>query len=113
MSEENEIILHVTTQTGEQHELVALDGWRAMEVIRDYGLPIKAECGGACSCATCHVYVDEDWLDKLVEPTEEEEDMLDEAFEVQDNSRLSCQILMSDELSGLKLTLAAGSQPDD
>lgn len=113
MSDENEIILYVTTQTGEKHELQALRGWRAMEVIRDYGLPIKAECGGACACATCHVYVDEAWVDKLVEPTGEEEDMLDQAFEVQDNSRLSCQILMTEELSGLKLTLAPGSEPDN
>jgi 2Fe-2S ferredoxin len=113
MSDTKEIILKVTTQNGEKHELIALDGWRAMEVIRDYGLPIKAECGGACSCATCHVYVAENWLEKLVPPTDEEEDMLDEAFEVQENSRLSCQILMSDQLSGLELQLAPGSQPDD
>ncbi len=107
-----DIILNVTTMDGEDHALVALEGWRAMEVIRDYGLPIKAECGGACSCATCHVYVDRAWLDKLVPPSQEEEDMLDEAFEVQDNSRLSCQILMTPELNGLHLCLAPGSEPD-
>ncbi len=112
MADEKEIILHVITQSGQRHELIALDGWRAMEVIRDYGLPIKAECGGACSCATCHVYVAQNWVDQLIPPTSEEEDMLDEAFEVQENSRLSCQILMSDALSGLCLTLAPGSQPD-
>jgi len=112
MSEKKEIILHVTTQDGAKHKLIALDGWRAMEVIRDYGLPIKAECGGACSCATCHVYVADNWSDKLIEPTTEEEDMLDEAFEVQENSRLSCQILMSEELSGLEIKLAPGSEPD-
>ncbi len=111
-TDDTEIILNVTTQSGEKHELVALDGWRAMEVIRDYGLPIKAECGGACSCATCHVYVDAKWQDKLFSPTEEEEDMLDEAFEVQENSRLSCQILMSEALSGLSVTLAPGSEPE-
>ncbi len=107
-----EIILNVTTQDGKDHALLALGGWRAMEVIRDYGLPIKAECGGACACATCHVYVDPAWLDKLVPPTEEEENMLDEAFEVQDNSRLSCQILMRPGFNGLHLTLAPGSEPD-
>ncbi len=112
MSEQKQIILHVTDQQGKVHELIALDGWRAMEVIRDYGLPVKAECGGACSCATCHVYVDDDWVDKLIAPDEDEEDMLDEAFEVQENSRLSCQILMSEDLSGLKLKLAPGSEPD-
>ncbi|PHS28309.1 MAG: ferredoxin [Robiginitomaculum sp.] len=97
---------------GEEHHLLALPGWRAMEVIRDYGLPIKAECGGACACATCHVYVDPDWSDKLVPPTEEEEGRLDEAFVVKNNSRLSCQILMSPALNGLHLTMAPGSEPD-
>ncbi|MFX4221312.1 MAG: 2Fe-2S iron-sulfur cluster-binding protein [Thalassobaculum sp.] len=77
-----------------------------MEVIRDWGLPILAECGGACACATCHVYVDEEWLDKLPPRSEEEEEKLDEAFDVRDNSRLSCQILMSDELDGLHVTIA-------
>jgi len=112
MSDEKPIVLKVTDQTGQTQELVALDGWRAMEVIRDYGLPIKAECGGACSCATCHVYVADEWLEKLEPPTPDEEDMLDEAFEVQENSRLSCQILMSECLSGLHLKLAPGSEPD-
>lgn len=112
MTENREIILNVTTMDGEDHHLIALEGWRAMEVIRDYGLPIKAECGGACACATCHVYVDPKWSDKLVSPTEEEEDRLDEAFEVKENSRLSCQILMSPALNGLHLTLAPGSEPD-
>jgi len=98
--------LIVTDREGVVHELEALEGWRAMEVIRDYGLPIKAECGGACSCATCHVYVAGHWLEKLFPPREEEIEMLDQAFHVQDNSRLSCQILMSDTLDGLEVTLA-------
>jgi 2Fe-2S ferredoxin len=101
--------LHVTDRDGEAHKLEALEGWRVMEVIRDNGLPIKAECGGACACATCHVYVDSDWFRKLPEMLEEEEEMLDEAMAVEPNSRLSCQILMSDELDGLKVTLAPQS----
>ena len=101
----------VTDQSGETHELEAIEGWRVMEIIKDYGLPIKAECGGACCCATCHVYVDEDWRDKLYPPTDEEIDMLDEAMDIEDNSRLSCQILMSEELDGLKLTLAESARP--
>ena len=105
--------LYVTDQNGAEHELDGLDGWRVMEIIRDYDLPIKAECGGACSCATCHVYVDPNWLDKLFDKTDEEEDMLDEAFEVQENSRLSCQIIMNADLDGLKVTLAPGSHPED
>lgn len=100
--------IYVTDPDGIEHELEGPDGWRVMEIIRDHGLPIKAECGGACSCATCHVYVDENWLDKLVDPTDEELEMLDEAFEVEDNSRLSCQILLSEELDGLKVTIAPG-----
>lgn len=102
----------VTDQKGNTQELEALEGWRVMEVIRDYGLPIKAECGGACSCATCHVYVDDAWVAKLYPPLDEEIDMLDEAFEVQDNSRLSCQILMEEQFDGLKVTLAPGTEPD-
>ncbi len=98
--------IYVTDQKGEEHELDAIEGWRVMEIIRDHGLPIKAECGGACACATCHVYVDEDWEDKLVEIGDEEEEMLDEAFEVEDNSRLSCQLIMTEELDGLKVKLA-------
>ena len=77
-----------------------------MEIIRDHGLPIKAECGGACACATCHVYVDEEWQSKLPEPTDEEIDMLDSAMEVEDNSRLSCQLIFQPDYNGLKVTLA-------
>ena len=98
--------LIVTDQKGNTQELEAVEGWRVMEIIRDYGLPIKAECGGACSCATCHVYVDEAWLDKLAPMREDEEEMLDEAFNLQDNSRLSCQIIMDDDLDGLHVILA-------
>ncbi|MCK5284076.1 MAG: 2Fe-2S iron-sulfur cluster binding domain-containing protein [Alphaproteobacteria bacterium] len=98
--------IYVTDLEGVEHELDAVEGWRVMEIIREHGLPIKAECGGACACATCHVYVDETWMDKLTEMKEEEEKMLDEAFDLQENSRLSCQIIMSKELDGLKVTLA-------
>ena len=103
----------VTDQDGVVHELEGLDGWRAMEVIRDWGLNIKAECGGALSCATCHVYVDKDWLDVVGAPSDEEEDMLDSVGDVKSNSRLSCQILLSEELDGLKLTLtpSASNEP--
>lgn len=98
----------VVDREGAEHPLEALEGWRVMEVIRDWGLPIKAECGGACSCATCHVYVDEGWLDRLPAKSADEEDMLDACFEVAENSRLACQILMNPELDGLKVTLAPG-----
>lgn len=103
----------VTDPNGVEHNLEGLEGWQVMEIIRDHGLPIKAECGGACCCATCHVYVDEAWLSKLVEPSLDEQDLLeDRAEQIQDNSRLSCQILMREDLDGLRVTLAPGSQPD-
>jgi ferredoxin, 2Fe-2S len=100
------MMVRVTDRDGQERELEALEGWRLMEVIRDWGLPIKAECGGACSCATCHVYVDPDWIAKLHPPLAEEIERLDDAFDVRPNSRLSCQILMSEALDGLKVTLA-------
>jgi ferredoxin, 2Fe-2S len=99
--------IYVTDLKGKEHALDAPPGWRVMEIIREHGLPIKAECGGACACATCHVYVDESWVAKLAPRHAEEEAMLDEAFDLRENSRLSCQIIMSEELNGLKLTLAA------
>ena len=62
---------------------------------------IEADCGGACACATCHVYVDEKWFGKLQKKEDEEQDMLDMAFEPKKNSRLACQITATDELDGL------------
>ena len=96
----------VTDQDGVTHELEGLDGWRAMEVIRDWGLNIKAECGGACSCATCHVWVDQDWYGKTGKATEDEEDLIFSTMDQRPTSRLSCQIILNDNLDGLRLTLA-------
>lgn len=62
---------------------------------------IEAECGGACACATCHVYVDDQWRERVGPPAEMEEDMLDFAFDVRESSRLSCQIKVTPELDGL------------
>ena len=66
---------------------------------------IDADCGGGMACATCHVYVNEDWIDKLSAKEDGEEDMLDMAFEPKSNSRLSCQITVSDELDGLVVSI--------
>ena len=66
---------------------------------------IDADCGGAMACATCHVYVKEEWFDKLPKKEDGEEDMLDMAFEPNKFSRLSCQILISDELDGLTVSM--------
>lgn len=106
----------VTDRDGRDHALDALPGWSVMEVIRDHAgrdesLAIKAECGGAMACATCHVYVDAAWAGRLPARGEEEEEMLDGAFDVRDNSRLSCQLLMNEGLDGLKVALAPGSEP--
>ena len=99
--------LIVTDCEGREHVLEALEGWRVMEVIRDWGTPIKAECSGAGICGTCHVEVDKDWLDLLPEPNDEELDALDKLPTAQENSRLSCQILMREELDGLRVSLTA------
>jgi 2Fe-2S ferredoxin len=96
----------VTDQAGETHELEGLEGWRAMEVIRDWGLDIKAECGGSCTCATCHVWVNDGWYDKLAAPSDDEEDLIFSTLDQKPNSRLSCQIILSEALDGLELTLA-------
>lgn len=98
--------IFVTDLDGVEHALDAVEGWRVMEIIRDHGLPIKAECGGCCACATCHVYVDAQWADRLHEMSEDEEYMLDDVFDLQDNSRLSCQLIMNEDLNGLKVKLA-------
>jgi len=100
------MIVNITDRKGKTHELEAPEGWRLMEVIRDYGLPIKAECGGACACATCHVYIDSKWENKIPAKSEDEDDMLDEAFELKNNSRLSCQIILNETMDGLTATLA-------
>lgn len=97
--------IHVIDHDGAEHELEALPGWRVMEIIRDWELPIKAECGGACACATCHVYVSDEWFGRLPEKTDEELDQLANLKDQRPNSRLSCQLLMSDELDGLQVTL--------
>ncbi len=87
---------------GTRHEVEAESGMTVMEAAVKNEVPgIAAECGGACACATCHVYVEEDWRDKVGRPSESEEDMLDFAFDVRENSRLSCQIRVTDELDGL------------
>ena len=87
---------------GNTRAVEAEAGSTVMETAIRAGVPgIVAECGGACSCATCHVHVDEAWSGKVGPPSAMEEDMLDFAFDVKPTSRLSCQIKVSDELDGL------------
>lgn len=87
---------------GTQHIVEVNTGLSVMEGAIDNGVPgIEAECGGACSCATCHVYVDPAWVAATGNAEHLEKDMLECAMDLQDNSRLSCQIEVSDELDGL------------
>ncbi len=87
---------------GTHFEVEAENGSTVMENAIKNAVPgIEAECGGACACATCHVYVDDAWIAKTGEPEAMEEDMLDFAYDIQPGSRLSCQIKVSDELDGL------------
>ena len=91
---------------GTEHAVEVKKGLSVMEGAVKNNVPgIDADCGGACACATCHVYVDEAWRDKTGEPSAMEESMLDFADEVQPNSRLSCQIRVTDALDGLVVRL--------
>ena len=95
-----------TDRKGAEHTIEGRDGWSVMEILRDAGLDVAAECGGACACATCHVYVTGDWIDKLPAKSEAEVDMLDMALAVEPTSRLSCQVICSDTTDGIKVTVA-------
>jgi ferredoxin, 2Fe-2S len=91
---------------GEEHIVEATVGNSVMQEAVNNGVPgIDADCGGACSCATCHVYVDSAWKSKIEEASEIEKDMLEIASEVKESSRLSCQINISDALDGLIVRL--------
>ena len=84
------------------------NGLTVMEGAIQNDIPgIDADCGGSMACATCHVYVEEKWLDKILKAEEAEVDMIDMAYEPKKNSRLSCQLIVTDELDGLKVTTPA------
>jgi 2Fe-2S ferredoxin len=101
--------LFVTDLDGVEHSIDAMLNWTVMEIIRDGDLAMRAECGGSCACATCHVYVAKEWQNRLPEMQGEERDTLDGGFEVEPNSRLSCQLIMTPDLDGLKVTLTQDS----
>ena len=87
---------------GKEHVVEVQNGLTVMEGAVQNNIPgIDADCGGSMACATCHVYVKEDWFDKINKKNEGEDDMLDQAYEPKKNSRLSCQIIVSDDLDGL------------
>ena len=92
--------------SGNSHTIEIANGLSVMEGAVQNNIPgIDADCGGGMACATCHVYVNEEWLDKLPVKEDGEEDMLDMAFEPKQNSRLSCQLIVSDELDGLVVNI--------
>ncbi len=92
--------------SGKSHTINVENGLTVMEGAVQNDIPgIDADCGGAMACATCHVYVKEDWFNKVNSKTEGEEDMLDQAHEPKKNSRLSCQLIVNEELDGLIVNL--------
>lgn len=99
--------LTVINREGEERSIEAESGLTVMELIRDNGFDqLLALCGGCCSCATCHVYVDDSFADKLPELSPDESDLLDSSDHRTAQSRLSCQLTFNDALDGLKVTIA-------
>lgn len=98
--------VRVIDRDGVEQEVSAPSGAVLMEPLRDMDNGVAAICGGMCSCATCHVYVDEEWVAKLPAPMSDEGDMLGDLVSRRENSRLSCQIVLNDTLSGLKVQIA-------
>ncbi len=98
-------VINVIDTNNKTHVLEAVEGWRIMEIIREHGLPMEGLCGGACACATCHVIVADDWTNKLYSARDEEEDTLDTVPNLMPSSRLSCQLIYSEELDGLTVAL--------
>lgn len=102
--------LSVRLEGGPHREHAAITGLHLVELMRAHGLPVKAECGGAGVCATCHIRVPPPWRDMLAPPTEEELAKLDEIPEADEDSRLACQIVMTEALDGLEVELRTDSQ---
>ncbi len=99
-------LLRVIDRDGQEHQVEGKIGDKVMETLRDLEYGVAAICGGMCSCATCHVYVDADWLKRLPEPMSDERELLMELSHYEDNSRLSCQIDFTPALDGLRVTIA-------
>ena len=95
---------------GTPKEVDAPLGLSVLEIAHKHGVDIEGACEGSLACSTCHVVVDPSWYAKLAEATEDEEDMLDLAFDLQETSRLGCQIIMTEALDGLVVKLPAGSR---
>lgn len=99
--------IFVTDLAGEEYEIEGRLGDTVMETIKAAGIDdLQAICGGCCSCATCHVYVAEDWLDKLPEQEEDEYELVSDTEVYKPNSRLSCQLEVSEDIDGLRVEIA-------
>jgi ferredoxin, 2Fe-2S len=99
-------LLRVVDRDGVEHEVNGNAGFTLMENLRDLEYGVGAICGGMCACATCHVYVDAEWLAKLPPMHSDEKDLLGDLSTRSDNSRLSCQIKFTPDLAGLKVEIA-------
>ena len=99
-------VLKVVDRDGVEHEVEARTGLKVMETLRELDYGVAAICGGMCSCATCHIYVDPAWIEKLPPPMSDERELLGELSHYRENSRLSCQVEITQALSGLKVTIA-------
>ena len=96
----------VTDRAGETHEIELAAGENVMDPLRELDSGIEALCGGMCSCATCHVYVDEPWLEEFPEKDTDEQDLVEFLDFAKENSRLSCQLFLQPRHEGLSVTLA-------
>jgi 2Fe-2S ferredoxin len=99
-------LMRVVDRDGIEHEVEAKTGLKVMENLRELDYGVAAICGGMCSCATCHVYVDPEWADRLPSPQSDERELLNELSHFTEQSRLSCQIDFTPALAGLRVTIA-------
>jgi ferredoxin, 2Fe-2S len=99
-------LLRVVDRDGVEHQVEANTGIKVMENLRELDYGVAAICGGMCSCATCHVYVDPEWLPKLPAMMSDERELLAELGHCRENSRLSCQVEFTPALAGLRVTIA-------
>jgi ferredoxin, 2Fe-2S len=99
-------MLRVVDRDGVEHEVEAKAGLKVMETLRELDYGIAAICGGMCSCATCHIFIDKDWIARLPAPMSDEKELLHELAHYKENSRLSCQVEVTEDLSGLRVTIA-------
>lgn len=98
--------INVVTRNGEERQIESQTGEPLMWALRDQNVDVEAVCGGALSCATCHIYVDPEWLESLDEPDEFEAALLEDLVHADKRSRLSCQLVVTDAHAGLRCTIA-------